>query len=46
MDRTCSTHGSDENTYITSFGGIEGKKSLGRPVYRWGNDIHTSMKKK
>jgi hypothetical protein len=39
MGRACSTHGEKSNSYRDLVGKPEGKRPLGRPRRRWGNNI-------
>jgi hypothetical protein len=40
----CSTHGGKRNAYRISVGKSEGKRPLGRPKYRWGNNIKLDLR--
>ena len=44
MSRTCSTYGAFTNVYRVFVGKPEGKKSLGRPRRRWGDNIKMDLK--
>jgi hypothetical protein len=39
MDRACSTHGEKTNEYRILVGTSEWKRPLGRPIFRWENNI-------
>jgi hypothetical protein len=43
MDGACDTHGNERNKYRASLGNPEGKRSLGRPVGRWRDNIKMTV---
>jgi hypothetical protein len=46
MGRACSKNGEDGNAYRILAGKPEGKRPLGRPRRRWGDDIKINLRQR
>jgi hypothetical protein len=44
MDMACSTNGEKSTAYSILVGNPEGKRPLGRPRYRWTDDIKMDLR--
>jgi hypothetical protein len=44
MGGACSTHGEKRNAYRILVGKPEGKRSLGRPIRRWEDNIKMDLR--